>query len=98
VKLNKSGIYLPLILQFLARRSSKNGCIRPAKGFNLFIGEYVSILDMKSNPSALIFYFQKTFFQSYFFNYGNLVSSALGFISAITERVGVPKTLIIYTS
>ena len=37
-KLNKSGIGLPLILQFFALKSSKNGCNNPSRGFNLLAG------------------------------------------------------------
>ena len=36
-----------------------------------------------------------TFFQSYFFNCGNFVSSLLGFISLINALVGVPSIFII---
>ena len=53
VKLNKSGIYRPLILQFFALRSSKNGCIKPSNGLIRLLGEYSNIFDRRSMYSGL---------------------------------------------
>ena len=42
LKLKRSVKDLPLIVNFYALKSLKNGCERASKGFNLFYGEYAS--------------------------------------------------------